>query len=246
MFLNNPKPFRDPFLKIPSVNHALKWKAHKKHISSHPCFLNFYKKGSKGYVKNIEKWRNKSKKCILIGYEDFRLDQLNDKCVFDQKYVGKSNKKFQIVLVRDIFNNIASRLKIKMDRNKGVKIKHTIDIWKGYMREVAGETSILDNKVFINYNDWFYSEKYRRSIADVLGLEYIEDGLNAMSPYGGGSSFNDKTFKKAAQKMDVEYRWKHYRNDKKYWKLFKNDEELVILCKRFFPRVYDSIKGYVK
>ena len=72
--------------------------------------------------------------------------------------------RYDVLLLRDTFNLIASRLKkgFLSVKTKGMSLT---DMWIEYAKEFLEETSYLsNNKVIINYNLWFSDISYRREI----------------------------------------------------------------------------------
>lgn len=47
-----------------------------------------------------------------------------------------------------------------------------------------------DNTVVVKYDEWLYSDKYRVSKAEEVGIKHHGLGMDKVSKYGGGSSFD--------------------------------------------------------
>jgi len=109
-----------------------------------------------------------------------------------------------------------------------------IDVWKAYAREFLGLTSYLHGKIAISYNKWFIDESYRRDLSERLDLTFSDKGLKTIAPSGGGSSFMEST--DDARNLHVLDRWRHYAEDKRYRRLFR-DKELVELSERIFGHI---------
>lgn len=60
----------------------------------------------------------------------------------------------------------------------------------------------------ILYNEWFKSREYRNSLADRLGFINNDTGINDVTNFGKGSSFDKKNYNGRARDMDVLNRWK--------------------------------------
>ncbi len=73
-------------------------------------------------------------------------------------------------------------------------------------------------------------------ISAALNLEFSDAGLNYVSSYGGGSSFEKQNFTGNAQQMDVTNRWKLFLDNDEFLKLIKNDELLHYSEKIFGKR----------
>ncbi|NEO54345.1 MAG: hypothetical protein F6K54_15385, partial [Okeania sp. SIO3B5] len=134
--------------------------------------------------------------CLIYSYEDFPLDQIaSDK--FERNhdlYLGKSAMRYDLLIIRDPFNLFASRLKISSQAKHFLSVnspnKTMIDLWIDYAKEYLGETNYLKhNKVCVNYNQWFADIEYRRKIAEKLQIEFSDAGIDKVTSFGGGSSF---------------------------------------------------------
>jgi len=106
-------------------------------------------------------------------------------------------------------------------------------LWKQYAREALDLTAHLGpRKLVVRYNDWFQSEAYRKDLAERLGLEFSDAGLEDVTKFGFGSSFDRQAFHGRAQQMDVMARWRKYENEASYRSLF--DEEMCDLSRKLF------------
>nr|WP_293093744.1 hypothetical protein [Okeania sp. SIO2F4] len=92
------------------------------------------------------------KDCLIYSYEDYELEQIASQS-FENKhdiYLGKSAVRYDVLILRDPFNLMASRLKkdYMTVRNKN---KTIVDLWIFYAQEYLGETQYLkNNKVVCN------------------------------------------------------------------------------------------------
>lgn len=148
-----------------------------------------------------------------------------------------------IIVIRDIYNVVASSIKSSNKNNMSVYISRLIDRWKGHCREVLDQTDYVsgDKKIFVNYNTWFLDEQYRHLIAMAIGFKNKEMGIEKVTPFGGGSSFGDK---KNARQMKVFDRFWDY-TDHELFKLI--DEEARSLNKEVFGfDLNDLENGYYK
>ncbi len=98
------------------------------------------------------KW---DKTCLMVGYEDFLPER------HDPDFVGETNSWITIKMIRDVYNNMASRLQIQETRSAGQSLPQgwrpeKVEFWKTFAVAVADVT--------INFNDWFTHPFYRRSI----------------------------------------------------------------------------------
>ncbi|MFW6130382.1 MAG: hypothetical protein ACOC56_04285 [Atribacterota bacterium] len=174
---------------------------------------------------------------LILNYEDKDLALLKDRPLINKKDdLGSFRKEYNIIVIRDPFNNIASKFKYcentKNNKNNRVMWIDIIERWKIHAREAATITNYLNKKIIINYNKWFTSEKYRKRISSIFHFDGAAPMLS-MSRSGRGSSFDQFKFDNEANKMCVLERWKEYQNNIGYI-LMINDSELVHLYKKLF------------
>jgi hypothetical protein len=210
------------------------------HLNNIPCgknpYLHFYECHLKydKYPKTQRKLKRRSqgklelKDCLIYSYEDWDLEQITNSD-FEAKhdlYLGKSGKRFDLIILRDPFNLLASRLKSNfMEVNAPGKT--IVQLWIAYAKEYLGETQYLKHhRVCVNYNQWTADKVYRQQIASALELNFSDAGFNEVKSYGGGSSFEGLAFNGQAAKMDLHNRWKNFIDHPEYRRLLDNDELL--------------------
>ncbi|NER80336.1 MAG: hypothetical protein F6K42_12300 [Leptolyngbya sp. SIO1D8] len=182
------------------------------------------------YPKVIEDLRRQSngefkpKDCFIYNYEDFTFKEILNPA-FERKhdwYVGKSTKRIDLLIMRDPFNLLASRLKKGFVSVKSTRVNFT-DLWVSYAKEFLGETNFLTHsKVCVSYNRWIKDVDYRRDIATQLGITFTDAGFNKVARRAGGSSFDGTAHDGDPSKMNLTGRWRHYLNDNLYQSLLKN------------------------
>lgn len=201
----------------------------------------------KNKQKNLQFWQQEksgqfSKKDTLIySFEDHDLEQIANHRLERKHnlYFGSSEKRYDILILRDPYNMIASRLK------KGLLgVKHpqkTIsDFWLEYAKEFLGETEYLNhNKVCINYNLWSSDVEYRKQIALKLDLIFTDAGIGDVRREGGGSSFDSQYFAGQASQMKVLERWKHSRGQPEFEKLLAN-KQIAEYSRKIFGEILDK------
>jgi len=165
------------------------------------------------------------KDCLIYSYEDHALNQIAS-VSFEKKhdiYLGKTLKRYDLIILRDPFNLLASRFKSGFME---VKVHETVlELWISYAQEYLGETQYLKNKkICVNYNNWFTDINYRKQIASQLKLKFDDSGIDQVSGIGGGSSFDKLSLQEKASTMDVLNRWKYFSDNELYRKLLKNEE----------------------
>ena len=190
-----------------------------------------------GKKRAFEKYRKVYKQYLMYSYEYRDIRNLkNGKFVEDLGLIiGESKNKYNILILRDFFNWLASVLiqrrssesldcfpqynisgkdnwmqhasTISAGNYRRMKDYKTTELWKIYAEEFLGRTDHLkDNKICISFNQWFVDENYRKKIAELLNLKYSDFSLDFA---GSPSSFDGtKYFDKDAQKMKALERWK--------------------------------------
>ena len=185
-----------------------------------------------------------SKDYLIYNHEDCFLGPLNGKIerTGKKEWVGNSEEKKDILILRDPFNLFASRLKAGLIKghythhgSKPISLLTLNRLYKQHAREYLGEKNYLRNKVLINFNLWARSREYRKNIANDLGIPFTDEGFREVTKVAGGSSFDGTKFSGMAHKMDVNSRWKKYAEDPEYLELF--DPELTELATRIFGNI---------
>lgn len=173
---------------------------------------------------------------LFYSYEDHDLDKIFSS-FFERNhdlYVGKTQKRFDVLILRDPFNLFASRLKSNMVPVKN-SLKTATDLWIEYAREFLGETHYLThNPIRINYNEWFQSRDYRAELAQQLDIPFTDAGIDTVNGCGGGSSFEGRQYVGNAQAMPVLQRWQKYREDPLYRQIFRGDRRLQHYSEKIF------------
>ena len=103
-------------------------------------------------------------------------------------------------------------------------MRNPVGLWLEHAKEFVGETSILRNKLLVDFNRWFSVPQYRQELAHIVGRPFSDRALQHIPRNGGGSSFNGFTFDGRAQKMDVLDRWKMYRHEPRFHKLIEEPD----------------------
>jgi hypothetical protein len=173
------------------------------------------------------------RKFVITTYEDpLRY--------FDSLYTNQiegvnSNKIVPIIVIRDIYNNSASRLKFDGRRKKSQPpgwYDESLNHWRDlFLTKLFGKSFVE-----INYNRWLLSKVYRLRMARCLKLPNNDGHLNTtIHNFGGGSSFTG-TRATAKQKMLLR-RWEMYIEEFGITPTFQkilNDDELREMNLLFF------------
>ena len=186
----------------------------------------------------IEALRQHPKSLLIHSYEHYSLKMVLGEW-FDtemEQYLGRSQSKSNIVLLRDPYNLFASLIKKKENFSNP---KSIIGKWNEHAREYLGHTSYLANRVSISYNSWFKDQDYRRELANRLGIEFTDAGLDSVPIFGRGSSFDGQKYSGQARKMGVLSRYKQFL-DHPVMKEVMADEELRELSYEAFGDILSS------
>ena len=169
---------------------------------------------------------------LVFSHED---DFLGNACAesFERRhdeFVGPSARRRDVLILRDPFNLFASRRRAGYGT---VSEATAVRIWKQHAREFLRRTRWLRREpVFVSYNRWVTDPSYRRRLAEDLGLEFTDAGVDAVARCAGGSSFDGLAYDGRASRMKVFDRWAWYRDDPTFRSLF--DEEVVALSEPIF------------
>jgi len=232
-YLNGVKPNRNPYLTYVGKN--------LKNISE------------KQFSVDKEKENKTLKKDYLIySYEELPLEEIfpNDSGHDHDKYVGKSSKKFDILILRDPYNYFASRLKLEemglYDPNIRIKLTNKasreilVKLWLQYAKEYLGETAYLkNNKIVINFDKWVSDKSYRQELAKKLNLKFSDVMMNKITKSGPGSSFDKLKYADDGGKMKVLERWKVMKDYPFYRSIFE-DKKLVQISNKIFGNIQDT------
>jgi hypothetical protein len=145
---------------------------------------------------------------LLVGYENLSfLD-------FPWEHNGRVARRSDLIVVlRDYVNMAASIARSARERPAFAYTFWLRDFpldWAEYARHLRASTGGF---CYIKFNDWFSDPEYRKSLSARLGLQFSDRGLNAVSAYGGGSSFTGAEMNGAGQAMNVLNRWEEMMGD---------------------------------
>ena len=170
---------------------------------------------------------------IVYNYEDQSLLTITMDSVGRQrlKWLGPAVGRFDLLILRDPFNMLASRLQWK--RESLDRLRQVVGEWKIYAGEWLGDTATLHHKVPVSFNRWASDDAYRAELAQRLGLAPTDMGKARVSTYGGGSSFDGTAHDGQASQMKVLDRWQRFADDPRFRALVA-DAELHDLAERAF------------
>jgi hypothetical protein len=173
-----------------------------------------------------------SKKDYLIySHEDCFLGLLRDgpweQC--HDAWVGPSALRRDLLILRDPFNLIASRIQSGIGAPPSLALR----MWKQHARQFLGERLYLPRPpVRISYNAWVQQKSYRQRVAEDLGLRFSDAAFQDVPATAGGSSFDGLSFHGSASEMKVLDRWRKFADQDNFWRFF--DREVVRLARAIF------------
>lgn len=176
---------------------------------------------------------------LLHSYEDCFLGLLRHPPSEAQHdaWVGRSARRRDLLILRDPFNLFASRIHFGLDQ---IPHQRALGIWKQHARDALGIRRYLpSSRMWISYNRWATSERYRRTLADQLSLDFTDEAFDEVPDTAGGSSFDGLAHHGSASKMKVLERWREFADDDDFWQLF--DEETVGLATALFGPPPESV-----
>ena len=175
------------------------------------------------------------KEVLLTNVENFPLDRVPVEPLMGDgadRLIGTSRRRVTVLVLRDAHNTFASVWHGKR-RMRNRLHRFYRSQWKAYAREFLGETSYLPaDTVKVSFNAWFADDEYRHKVAEQLGLDCADRGVDEVSSDGGGSSFTGQDFQNEARKMAVLDRWRHFVDNPEYLAAF--DAETIELSRRIF------------
>jgi hypothetical protein len=187
------------------------------------------------------------KESLIYSYEDEFPEEVFLSETFSKnrvRWVGESQEKYNLLILRDPFNLFASRLKREENQISNLHLltvdserKTLIKLWKSHAKIFANETCLPEEKlILVNYNRWFSEKDYRKELAEKLNLEFNDSTINEVLPIGGGSSFDGLEKNNSAENMKVLERWTHYKDNELFVEIFK-DNELLELSQKIFGEI---------
>jgi hypothetical protein len=237
------------------------------HVRGRHCFLNDCREGTSPFRTSVREnsvvgswvgehrylnWeqeragRHAKKGVLLYNYEDGDFQRHASEVTegLEAEWIGRSRRTTTVLVLRDPYNLLASRLKWFHGRGEPPAPERFAEfraLWKLYAREYAGMTSCLPGAIHVNYNDWFRSRAYRDDIAARIGFHNRDRGVDEVARWGPaigkrGASFDGLAYDGRARTMAVMDRWREYADDPFFRAQFE-DPELVELAHRIFGEI---------
>jgi len=216
-----PLHFEEPGVLINSLRPHVKWTRPTKYWNiEYP----FHNADDETQLRQYEKGRLKIvHPFVVTTYEDAL--RYADGLYRFKKYGITTSKIKYIIIIRDVYNHVVSRLKFSDKRKTPAPpgwYSECIIHWK--------QLAINKNFDFcfrLNYNDWFTKKKYRIQLGEMLELPNNDGRFDyKIHSYGGGSSFTGT--RKDANPKEILGRYKEYIEEfgitPKFKKVLDDDE----------------------
>lgn len=178
------------------------------------------------YVNNIanevpDSWHTYKSEYILPRMIDRLILSIEHRPVSD--YLNLK----PVLIVRDPYNWLASWM------------SHTHFIPDNLEKDISMYLDNLSQDTdMINFNKWFVSREYRDVVAHKLGITNRDIGINSVTSFGKGSSFDKKSFDGRAQEMKVLRRWENMKDNSLYIETIKKHNlDFELECKNYFKDI---------
>ena len=171
---------------------------------------------------------------FLYNVEDLTISQYKKHRIGEFRQIKKDRK--IIIILRDPYNFIASCLQRTIKDNPkadvAINLSERLIGWKEHADQILNQNKLSEKTYFINYNEWFRSEVYRKQICDDLSLAFTDNGLNQVTTFGKGSSFDYQNHNGSAQEMKVLERYKTWQHNDRFKSFI--DDEIEYYAKEIF------------
>ena len=169
---------------------------------------------------------------ILVGYEDY--DFTLKKNHFNNKIY--SSYKYNILIMRNIFDTIISRLILNQKRKSNLTLVDNIFLnkYKKYCLEYIGETNLLNNKICINYDFLINKNQYH-----ISNVKKMTNGNFSLVDYNSTFGRNTRKRNTIAEK----YSKLTDKNRELFKKIISDNNDIVELNKKIYGDEYiETIK----
>ena len=172
-------------------------------------------------MKNLNKIFYDDNFNLVFSIEDKNVKKMN---MFYDILKSRKNKVFKIIVIRDIYNTMSSRLK-KVDWNKQVD-DVTINYWNDLFKESKKKDIITFNYNKFICDKYNYREKLNKSLS-------LKNPIISISKASGGSSFAQEKLI-TQDKKNYFTRFEEFKNNEIIKKLLKDKDLLKITKKDFY------------
>lgn len=176
----------------------------------------------------------------VVSFED-RSFEIIRACESSFQRPRTPRRCIDLLVIRDPFNLFASRLHspyISAWKTAYLSGLSATQLAERYLEASLSQhfPSRSDRPLLtVNFNQWTENKEYRRSIANALNLEFSDRGIEHLSSFGGGSSFDGKFAN--PKELDLHSRWEAYAENENYLNKL-NRKRLLNLGLEIFPDIH--------
>lgn len=164
----------------------------------------------------------------------------------DRESIDTTKSDHSIVIIRDFYNNMASRLKWERDFRNRFRVSdvqesetrsemlHARELWKQYAQLAICPPPHL---LTILYDRWLNDVEYRDRLSSKLGISGDQQALNSTAQYGPGSSFEGMS--NTPDPVRLSNRFKAFAEDKLYIEI-ASDPEILALNAQLFGETHSN------
>ena len=188
------------------------------------------------------------KDCLMLTFEDCPLEGIVRPNL--ERFVGPSHQVHMVLILRDPFNLLASRLRWARKPGAAAELTNPVvgrRLWLEYAREFLGRTEAAPSAVQVNYNRWVTDPGYRERIGRWLRLAQPRRAMQRVPFFGGGSSFDGRRYDGQARRMRLFDRWREFADDPAFLRLIDHPELLHLQAEIFgrepFAELYQRLRG---
>ena len=167
-----------------------------------------------------------SAETLIVNYEDWRLDEAFFSGV-DDANMPAADVKNNILLLRDPLNLFSSRYFFwaRMPFNAERWQWNDTALWLNHASRFieVSKTGVHSGQMAVNFNQWVSDEKFRRGLAQKLGVEFRDQALLRISHVG--SQFDDEYSSEYSSRL--EKRWVYSADIPEYQELFTDDLKVL-------------------
>lgn len=190
------------------------------------------------------------KDLLIYNYEDRYLEAVCQTAYAKNhdEIFGTSGVCWDVIILRDPFNLLASRLKSGIGRGiYSMNPKATMSLWAAHAAYFVGAPSPEQSYplLCVNYNRWVRSRRYRELLCRRLQIPFTDDGKEevttgirgALRAEWSPSSFDGAAYDGSASAMPVFSRWKGFTGRREF------NEAITSKVYDLYTRIFQPIPG---
>jgi hypothetical protein len=184
------------------------------------------------------------KDLFIVNFEDRGIESCFDMVdvAADMRWLGGVERTTNVVVLRDPFNNLASKLFWARSGRRWAptvtELRGLLAMWKTHARAFLARASLGGAElVCVNFNAWVSNRAYRRHLAAVLELRPDDRGRGRVARWGPntwGDSVDNLRYDGRAWEMKTVDRWQAFADDPFFRELIRGEDELFELSDLIF------------